>query len=104
MDTHLVIRPYGAAGFQQAVATINEAAVAYRGVVPVDRWTEPYMTANELRHEIASGVQFWVAVEHDVLVGVMGLQYVADVALIRHAYRRPDVQGKGIGAALLPAR
>src|SRR5262245_30350385 len=82
-------------------AVINEAAVAYRGVIASDRWKEPYMPLAELEHEIEAGVAFWGAYEGDTLVAVMGLQHVADVSLIRHAYTRTDWQGKGIGKALL---
>jgi GNAT superfamily N-acetyltransferase len=80
---------------------INEAAVAYRGVIPADCWHEPYMSRAELGSELAAGVVFsgWEA-EHG-LVGVMGLQQVRDATLIRHAYVRPAQQGRGIGGALL---
>src|SRR5262245_43270283 len=79
---------------------INEAAVAYRGVIPADCWHEPYMKRSELLSEIAAGVEFW-GWEDGALVGVMGLQKVRDVTLIRHAYVRPFHQGKGVGGALL---
>jgi GNAT superfamily N-acetyltransferase len=80
---------------------INDAAVAYRGVVAADQWKEPYMPLAELQHEIAAGVSFWGAYEDDVLVGVMGLQQVKDVSLIRHAYTLTSQQGRGIGKTLL---
>ena len=80
---------------------INQAAQAYRGVIPDDRWHEPYMTRAHLTAEIAAGVDFWGWDESGALSGVMGLQKVRDVTLIRHAYVRPDHQGRGIGAALL---
>ena len=79
---------------------INEAAVAYRGVIPADCWHEPYMKRSELLAEIAAGVEFW-GWEDGALVGVMGLQKVRDVTLIRHAYVRPSHQSKGVGGALL---
>jgi len=82
-------------------AIINEAAEAYRGVIPADCWHEPYMSRSELRDEIAAGVVFSGWEEADNLVGVMGLQSVRDVTLIRHAYVRPAFQGRGIGRALL---
>ena len=80
---------------------INQGAVAYRGVIPDDCWHEPYMRRNELESELAAGVVFsgWEA--ENELVGVMGLQQVRDVTLIRHAYVRPLQQGRGIGGALL---
>jgi GNAT superfamily N-acetyltransferase len=80
---------------------VNAAAEAYRGVIPPDRWHEPYMPSDELDGEIHAGVAFW-GYEHDgALLGVMGVQPVEDVDLIRHAYVRPDSQGKGVGGALL---
>jgi N-acetylglutamate synthase-like GNAT family acetyltransferase len=82
-------------------ALINEAAQAYRGVIPEDRWSEPYMPLEELRHEIASGVVFWGYEDDGDLVGVMGIQDVQDVTLIRHAYVRTDQQRRGIGSQLL---
>jgi GNAT superfamily N-acetyltransferase len=85
----------------QIAEVINDAAAAYRGVIPADRWHEPYMPMEELRAEIAAGVQFW-GIQHDGrLAGVMGLQQVRDVSLIRHAYTRSARQGSGIGSALL---
>ena len=82
-------------------AIINEAASAYRGVIPADCWHEPYMTRADLVGEIAAGVAFWGWENGGTLVGVMGLQHVRDVTLIRHAYVRPSHQGHGIGGALL---
>jgi len=80
---------------------INEAAQAYRGVIAADRWHEPYMPLDELEREIAAGVAFWGFYEGGRLLGVMGLQPVQDVKLIRHAYTRTGAQGRGIGTALL---
>jgi GNAT superfamily N-acetyltransferase len=82
-------------------AIINEAAQAYRGVIPADCWHEPYMARSELVAEIAAGVRFSGWQEAGALVGVMGLQTVRDVTLIRHAYVRPSHQGRGIGGTLL---
>jgi len=82
-------------------AVINQAAQAYRGVIPADCWHEPYMTRSDLLAEIAAGVAFWGCDEAGALIGVMGLQKVADATLIRHAYVRPAHQGRGIGGALL---
>lgn len=87
--------------FEAILAIINDAAEAYRSVIPPDRWKEPYMGADELRHEIASAVSFSGAVRDDALVGVMGVQPVADVMLIRHAYVRTACQNQGIGSELL---
>jgi len=82
-------------------AIINEAASAYRGVIPADCWHEPYMKRSDLVAEIAGGVEFWGWDDPGVLVGVMGLQNVREVTLIRHAYVRPSHQGHGVGGALL---
>ena len=80
---------------------INAAADAYKGVIPADRWHEPYMPEAELRHEIEAGVGFWGYLEDGRLRGVMGIQQVRDVTLIRHAYVAPADQRRGIGGALL---
>ena len=83
------------------VAIVNAAAVAYRGVIPDDRWHEPYMALQELEGDIAAGVEFWGYEDDGELIGVMGVQRVEDVDLIRHAYVRPGSQGRGVGAELL---
>jgi GNAT superfamily N-acetyltransferase len=83
------------------LAIVNAAAEAYRGVIPADQWHEPYMPADELDREIAAGVAFWGYEADGALVGVMGIQRVRDVDLIRHAYVSPERQRGGVGAALL---
>jgi GNAT superfamily N-acetyltransferase len=83
------------------LAIVNAAAEAYRGVIPEDCWHEPYMPAHELESEIAAGVAFWGCEADGALVGVMGVQPVRDVDLIRHAYVLPAHQRHGVGAALL---
>jgi GNAT superfamily N-acetyltransferase len=95
-----MIRRCTPADVDQIVAVINDAAEAYRGVIPADRWHEPYMALDELRAEIDAGVTFWAA-EGERIDAVMGIQPVQDVALIRHAYTRTESQGQGLGAALL---
>ena len=80
---------------------VNSAAEAYRGVIPADRWHDPYMDLDELDGEIAAGVAFWGYEAGEVLIGVMGIQPVRDVDLIRHAYVRPGTQRRGVGGALL---
>lgn len=80
---------------------VNAAAEAYRGVIPDDCWHEPYMSSHELDAEIAAGVQFWAYDGSPTPLGVMGVQPMADVDLIRHAYVRPGNQRRGIGGALL---
>lgn len=83
------------------LAIINEAAEAYRGVIPADRWHEPYMPHDELAREIADGVEFWVAEEDGRVLGVMGLQDKGPVALVRHAYVARATQRGGVGTRLL---
>jgi GNAT superfamily N-acetyltransferase len=80
---------------------VNAAAEAYRGVIPADRWHEPYMSQEALDSEISAGVAFWAYENEREVVGVMGIQPVHDVDLIRHAYVRPGGQRRGIGAALI---
>jgi GNAT superfamily N-acetyltransferase len=80
---------------------INDGAQAYKGVIPKDCWKEPYMSRTELQHEINAGIMFWGYEAVEALVGVMGIQQVQDVTLIRHAYVRTTSQKRGIGASLL---
>lgn len=83
------------------LAIVNAAAEAYRGVIPADRWHEPYMPRAELEAEIADGVEFWGAEEDGRLLGVMGIQDRGEVALVRHAYVAPGAQRQGVGRGLL---
>src|SRR5436190_20830571 len=87
--------------FQSIYEIINDGAKAYKGVIPADRWSEPYMSHEHLQHEIAARVTFWGYEQDGTLTGVMGIQEVQDVTLIRHAYVRSSSQGKGIGGRLL---
>ena len=87
--------------FEMIYEIINDAALAYKGIIPKDRWKEPYMSREELRHEIDEGVVFWVYEEDGKLKGVMGIQDVQDVTLIRHAYVRTAERNKGIGSKLM---
>ncbi len=96
-----VIRPCRDDDRDAMLAIINAAAEAYRGVIPADRWHVPYMPLDELNSEIAAGVAFWGLVAGGVLVGVMGIQPVRDVDLIRHAYVLPGSQRRGVGGELL---
>ncbi len=96
-----MIRPCEARDLAAILSIVNDAAQAYRGVIPADRWHEPYMSESELRREIESGVAFWGCEHEGELVGVMGLQLVRDVTLIRHAYVRTARRGQGIGGRLL---
>lgn len=83
------------------LAIVNAAAEVYRGVIPADRWHDPYMDSSELERELADGVAFWGYEADGELLGVMGIQPVGDVDLIRHAYVLPGNQGAGIGRHLL---
>ena len=82
-------------------AIINDAAQAYKGVIPADRWKDPYLSREYLEHEIEAGVVFWGWEEEGELLGVMGIQDVQDVTLIRHAYVRTAERGRGIGGSLI---
>lgn len=95
------IRQCNNSDFEAICKIINDASQAYRGVIPPDCWKEPYMSEDELRHEINEGVVFWGYEENGQLVGVMGIQHVQDVTLIRHAYVHTAKQNQGIGGKLL---
>src|SRR5262245_57806340 len=97
----LQIRKFRDADLPAMLVVVNDAAQAYRGVIPPDAWRDPYMPPDELARDIADGVEFWVAEEDGRLFGVMGLQDKGDVALVRHAYVTPALQGKGVGTRLL---
>lgn len=96
-----MIRPCTPSDFGAIHAIINEAAEAYRGVIPSDCWHDPYMPASALAAEIAAGVEFSGFDDSGALIGVMGIQTVRDVFLIRHAYVRAGHQNRGIGTQLL---
>ncbi len=87
--------------FQAVHRVINAGAEVYRGVIPADRWKEPYMPEAELESDIALGIAFWGYEEGAKLIAVMGIQDVSDVTLIRHAYTLPAHQRRGIGSRLL---
>ncbi len=96
-----MIRPCDLSDFRLIFEIINDASRAYEGVIPPDCWKEPYMSEDELRHEMDEGVTFWGYEEDGNLVGVMGTQEVEDVTLIRHAYVRTSRRNQGIGGKLL---
>jgi len=87
--------------FNEIYNIINDAASAYRGVIPEDRWHDPYMPKEELQKLIDEGVEFYSYSEDDLILGVMGIQFKGDVTLIRHAYVRTSSRNKGIGGKLL---
>src|SRR6185503_20562538 len=97
----LDIRPAGREDVAAIHEIINDAAQAYKGVIPADRWHEPYMPMPELQSEIGKGVRFYCATQGERVIGAMGIQDVKDVTLIRHAYVRTAARRHGIGQALL---
>ena len=97
----VLIRKFRDADLSAMLAIVNDAAQAYRGVIPADPWRDPYMPRDELAREIADGIIFWVAEEAGHLLGMMGIQDKGEVTLIRHAYVAPAMQKKGVGTRLL---
>ena len=96
-----MIRSLFPSDFHNILKVINDAAHAYKGIIPDDRWKEPYMSSVELKEEIESGVRFFGWKEGEHLLGVTGIQAIKDVTLLRHAYVLPGFQRKGIGTRLL---
>ena len=96
-----MIRSLVDSDFEAVLQVINDAAHAYKGIIPDDRWKEPYMSSVELKEEIESGVRFFGWKEGEHLLGVTGIQAIKDVTLLRHAYVLPGFQRKGIGTRLL---
>jgi GNAT superfamily N-acetyltransferase len=96
-----MIKPCKESDFNTIFEIINDAAQAYKGIIPQDRWHEPYMSHGELRAQIDDGIVFWGLERDGQLLGVMGIQDKGDVTLIRHAYVVPRAQKQGIGKKLL---
>jgi GNAT superfamily N-acetyltransferase len=96
-----MIRKCTDSDFEMILGIINDAAQAYKGVIPVDCWDEPYMSREELKHEMKDRLCFWGFEDEDALLGVMGIQDKGDVTLIRHAYVRSNKRNQGIGTRLL---
>jgi GNAT superfamily N-acetyltransferase len=96
-----MIRKLLPSDFDALLSVINDGAHAYKGVIPADRWKEPYMSAEELKEELEGGVSFFGWEEDGALRGVMGIQPVRDTTLIRHAYVRTEYQRRGFGRELL---
>ena len=96
-----MIRQATPSDLEQIYRVINDAASAYKGVIPADRWHEPYMPMDELLREVRDGIEFSCFTEGEAILGVMGIQDKGDVDLIRHAYVRTAERRKGIGARLL---
>ena len=101
MNDQRMIRLCEPKDFNDIYTIINDAASAYRGIIPADRWHEPYMPEEELKKQIEAGVEFWCYVDGNEILGVMGIQYKGEVTLIRHAYVRTTSRNKGIGGKLL---
>jgi GNAT superfamily N-acetyltransferase len=96
-----MIRSLLPSDFDIILKVINDAAQAYKGIIPHDRWKEPYMSVEELKKEIEAGVRFFGWIEGEHLLGVTGIQSLKDTTLIRHAYVLPGCQRRGIGTRLL---
>ena len=96
-----MIRRCEEADFNTIFKIINDAAQAYKGIIPQDRWHEPYMSDAELRAQINDGIVFWGLERNGHLLGVMGIQDKSEVTLIRHAYVTTKAQKQGIGKKLL---
>ena len=102
LEAKALIRPLHSHEVETALTIIHDAApAAYQGVIPDDCWCEPDMPIDELRAEIAAGIDFWAYEADGPLLGVMGRQPLTEVTLIRHAYVQPAAQQQGIGAQLL---
>ncbi len=91
----------GKKDFETIYSIINDAAIAYKGIIPSDRWHEPYMSREELEQQMKEGVELWCYKEGEQILGVMGIQFKGEVTLIRHAYVRTSSRNKGIGKQLL---
>jgi GNAT superfamily N-acetyltransferase len=96
-----MIRKLLPSDFDSILRVVNDAAQAYKGVIPDDRWKEPYMPAEELKKEIEAGVRFYGWTEGNTLLGVMGIQSVKHTTLIRHSYVLTEYQRRGIAGKLL---
>ena len=96
-----MITEYTKKDISQILYVINDAALKYKGVIPDECWTEPYMTEKELVIEFNNGVRMFGYNKHKRLVGVMGIQILKEVTLIRHAYTLTQYQGTGVGKSLL---
>jgi len=96
-----MIRPCEEKDYDVICEIINDSAKLYKGVIPDELYKEPYITKDKLKEEVEAGVNFWIYEENGQPVGVMGIQHVKDVTLIRHAYVLREKQKQGIGTKLL---
>ena len=97
----LMINEYTKINFSEVLHVINDASLRYKGVIPDDCWSEPYMSVQELNDEFNNEVRMFGCHHNNKLIGVIGMQEVKDVILIRHAYTLTSYQNKGAGSALL---
>jgi GNAT superfamily N-acetyltransferase len=100
-ESYPLLRPCKDSDFDALLSIINDGATAYRGIIPEDRWTTPYMSADKLRYELHTGISFSCVESGGGLVGAMGSQQVDDALLIRHAYVLTACQRHGFGSELL---
>ena len=96
-----MISEYKKSDSSKILYVINDASLKYKGIIPNDCWHEPYMTKQKLINEFTNGVRIFGYNKDNTLVGVMGIQELKDVTLIRHAYILTKYQGIGIGKSLL---
>ena len=96
-----MISEYTKKNISEILYVINDSALKYKDVIPKKCWHDPYMTKKELLKEIAKGVRIFGYKKNNKLVGVMGIQELEDVTLIRHAYTLTSHQGKGVGKSLM---
>ncbi len=96
-----MISEYKKTDASKILQIINEASLKYKGIIPDNCWNEPYMSEQELINEFNDGVRMYGYHHNNTLIGVIGVQEVKDVILIRHAYTLSSHQGKGVGSALL---
>ena len=96
-----MIKKYTKNDTSKILHIINDASLRYKGVIPDNCWHEPYMSEQELIDELSDGVRMFGYHHNSKLIGVIGIQEVKDVILVRHAYTLTSYQGKGMGSALL---
>ena len=96
-----MIKEYKKTDISKILHIINEASLKYKGIIPDDCWKKPYMSEQELVGEFNDGVRMYGYHNNNKLIGVIGVQKVKDVILIRHTYTLTSHQGKGVGSILL---
>ena len=96
-----MINEYTKKDISKILHVINDASIIYKGIIPDNCWHEPYMSEQELIDEFGYGVLIFGYHYNNKLIGVIGIQDLKDVVLIRHAYTLTSYQCKGTGSALL---